>query len=320
MNIQTLLLVATTIYQILESWVENQKPLPGKRIDVGGYYLHYYIAGNASPTIVIDHSLGGVEGYLLVEELAKLTKVCIYDRAGYGWSAQSPYPRTSEQIVKELDTLLTQARITPPYILVGDSFGSYNVRLYAHQFPEKVIGMVLTDGLHETAMLKMPIQLKALKYFFISGFVMSILGALLGIIRLLKTIGIFELIKPELRQFSPDQLYPIKRSFCRPQHWITMIREMLNLDISSEQLKKANQFGSLPIVSIKAKHFFNPSIWTSVIPLQATNRLREKMHDNLLTLSSDCIQLEANQSSHFIWTDQPHLILTAVKMILEKLS
>lgn len=320
MYIQTLLLFATTIYQILESWVENQKPPPGKRIDVGGYRLHYYIAGNASPTVVIDHSLGGVEGYLLVEELAKLTRVCIYDRAGYGWSEQSPYPRTSEQIVRELNTLLTQAKINPPYILVGDSFGSYNVRLYAHYYPEKVIGIVLTDGLHETAMLKMPLTLQGLKYFFISGFVMSILGSLLGIIRLLKTAGIFELIKPELRQFSPETLYPVKRSFCRPQHWITMIREMLNLDTSSEQLKKANQFGSLPIVSIKANHFFKPSIWTSLIPLQATNQLRERMHNDLLNISSDSTQLLAHQSSHFVWTDQPDIILSAVKIILAKLD
>lgn len=320
MYIQTLLLVATTLYQILESWVENQKPSPGKQIDVGGYYLHYYIAGNASPTVVIDHSLGGVEGYLLIEELAKLTRVCIYDRAGYGWSEQSPYPRTSEQIVKEMNTFLTQAGINPPYILVGNSFGSYNVRLYAHYYPEKVIGMVLTDGLHETAMLEMPIQLKALKYFFISGFVMSILGSMLGIIRLLKTTGIFELIKPELRQFSPKILYPVKRSFCRPQHWITMIREMLNLDVSSQQLKKANQFGSLPIVSLKANSFFKPSLWTFAIPLQATNELRDKMHNSILNLSTDCIELSANQSSHFVWTDQPDIILTAVKIILDKLD
>lgn len=321
MTIQIFLLIATTIYNIFESWIENQKTPPGRQIDVGGYHLHYYLAGtrNANPTIVIDHSLGGVEGYLLIEELAKVTQVFIYDRAGYGWSEQSPYPRTSEQIVKELDTLLTQARINPPYLLIGNSFGSYNVRLYAHYYPEKVIGIILTDGLDETSMLKMSILLKALKYFFISGFVMSIFGSLLGIIRVLKTAGIFEILKPQLRQFSPEVLYPVKRSFCRPQHWITMIREMSNLDISSKQLKKANQFGSLPIVSIKAHSFFKPSFWTVVMPLQATNRLRDKMHDELLNLSSECIQLSANHSSHFIWTDEPRIILSAVTMILDKL-
>ena len=100
------------------------------------------------------------------EEIAKTTRVCIYDRAGYGWSEPSPNSRTSKQIVKELDAMLTKAEIAPPYILVGNSFGSYNVRLYASQFPEKVAGIVLTDGLHEAAMLNMSLTLKLLQLFF----------------------------------------------------------------------------------------------------------------------------------------------------------
>ena len=54
----------------------------------------------------------------------------MYDRAGYGWSQSSWKPRTSQQIVKELHSLLNKANIQPPYILLGDSFGSYNMRLY----------------------------------------------------------------------------------------------------------------------------------------------------------------------------------------------
>lgn len=317
-SVETLLLVATTIYQVAASWIEDQQPPPGQLIDVGGYRLHLYVVGETKPTIVLDHSLGGIEGYLLIQELAKITRVCIYDRAGYGWSDCSPYPRTSEQIVTELDTLLNQAGIEPPYILVGDSFGSYNVRLYAHRFPEKVVGIVLTDGLHETGMLKLPIQLQALKFFFISGFVMSILGAMLGIIRLLKICKMFELIKPELRQFPKEALNPVKRSFCRPKHWVTMSREMLNLDTSARQVSSANQLGTLPVVSIKANAFFKPSWWTIGLPLRYADQLRDQMHTMLFSLSTNCIQLQANKSGHFVWVDQPDVILTAVKILLEK--
>ena len=217
-SVQVLVLVATTLYQAIDVWLEDRSPPPGQLIDVGSYRLHLYTLGDASPTIVLDHSLGGVEGYFLIQELSKLVRVCIYDRAGYGWSDHSPYPRNSQQIVQELDTLLTQAAIKPPYILVGNSFGSYNVRLYAHQFPEKVVGLVLTDGLHEAGMLTMSLPLQALKLFFISGFVMSVLGSMLGIIRLLSIFRVFELLKPELRHFSQDSLKWVKRSFCRSKH------------------------------------------------------------------------------------------------------
>ena len=297
--------------------MEDRKPPLGQLFDVGGYRLHLYVVGDARPTIILDHSLGGIEGYFLVEELAKLARVCIYDRAGYGWSDRSPHPRTSSQIVAELDTLLTQAGIEPPYILVGNSFGSYNVRLYAHRFPEKVIGMVLTDGLHETGMLKMSIQLQALKLLFISGFLMSTLGSRLGIIRLLRIGGIFEWLKPELRQFPQEPLNSVKRSFCRSNHWITMSREMLNLNKSARQVSIANPLGTMPVVSIKATSFFKPSLWTVFIPLRGANRLREQMHVDLCNLSTSCLQLQANRSGHFVWIDQPDVIVEAVKIVLD---
>lgn len=319
-SIQVLLLVATTLYQAIASWLEDRQSPPGQLIDVGQCRLHLYIAGEGSPTIVLDHSLGGLEGYFLIEELSKLARVCIYDRAGYGWSDHSPHPRSSHQIVKELDTLLVQAEIEPPYILVGNSFGSYNVRLYAYLFPEKVVGIVLTDGLHETGMLKMPMPLQALKLFFISGFLMSILGSILGIIRLLRVVGVFELLKPELRHFSQDSLNWVKRSFCRSKHWITMSREMMNLGKSARQVSIAKQLGTVPIVSIKSGSFFKPSLWTTVIPLNGVNRLREKMHVELCKLSTNCLQVEASESGHFVWIDQPDIIVDAVSTVLNKIN
>jgi pimeloyl-ACP methyl ester carboxylesterase len=319
-SIQAFILTITTLYQAIASWLEDRQSPPGELIDIGSYRLHLHSVGDSGPTIVLDHSLGGVEGYLLVEELAKLGRVCIYDRAGYGWSDHSLHPRSSDQIVKELDTLLTQAKVDPPYILVGDSFGSYNVRLYAHQFPEKVAGLVLTDALHESGMLKMSIQLQALKLFFISGFFMSVLGSALGIIRLLRVLSVFEILKPELRHFPQASLNRVKRSFCRPKHWITMSREMLALDKSGHQVSAAKDLGALPIVSIKASSFFEPSFWTNFIPLKGANELREKMHVELQCLSTQYLQIEASESGHFVWIDQPDVIVNAVEAVLDSID
>ena len=213
--LQILILIATTIYQVIACFLEDQKPPIGQFIKVEKSKLHYYIKGENKddrPTIILDHSLGGIEGYLLIDELAKLTKVVIYDRAGYGWSDHNWQPRTSQQIVNELDTLLTKAEIKPPYILVGDSFGSYNMRLFAYLYSEKVTGLVLTDGLHESGMLNLPILVKGLKIVMTSGFLISVLGASLGIIRVIKALGLFELFKPNLKAFPADKLNYVKRS------------------------------------------------------------------------------------------------------------
>jgi pimeloyl-ACP methyl ester carboxylesterase len=147
-SVNLLLLGITSTYQLIACLRENQQAPPGQMIDVGGFSLHLLTQGepSARPTIVLDHSLGGVEGYFLLDKLRQFGQVCIYDRAGYGWSQPSPHRRTSAQIVTELDTLLTNANIAPPYLLIGDSFGSYNMRLYADRYPEKVAGLILTGG------------------------------------------------------------------------------------------------------------------------------------------------------------------------------
>jgi pimeloyl-ACP methyl ester carboxylesterase len=83
------------------------------------------------------------------KEVEKFTEVCSYDRAGYGWSDPGPRPRTSERIAKELHTLLQTANVRPPYVLVGHSFGGFNVRVYNGLYPTEVVGMVLVDSSHE---------------------------------------------------------------------------------------------------------------------------------------------------------------------------
>ena len=190
------------------------------------------------------------------------------------------------------------------------------MRLYAHHFPEKVEGLILTDGLHESGMLNMPLIVKAVKYFFISGFVMSVLGSLLGIIRVMGVIGLFEIIKPELRQFDIKQCQRVKRSFYRHHHWLTMTRELIDLDRSGHQLKVANNLKDLPIVSIKSQTFFKPSILSWLLPIKSIDRLRDKMHYSLSLLSSNYTEIIAAKSSHFVWIDEPEIIIKAIAKLL----
>lgn len=269
---------------------------------------------------MIDHSLGGVEGYLLIKEIAQYAEVCLCDRAGYGWSGLSWRAPSSEESVRQLNLALIKAGVKPPYILVGNSLGSYNMRLYAHLFPEQVVGMVLTDGLHEKAMLTMPLQLRLLQGLFLAGFLLSIVGSALGFVRVAANTGVFELLKPELKELPRSNLTPVVRSFYRPKHWLTMAREIAQLDNSGRQLQAANEFGKLPIVNIKAQHFFKPSWRTALLPIASIEALRDQMHTDLMALSTRCTQLPATHSSHFVWTDQPEVIAQAVQLLLLRVT
>jgi pimeloyl-ACP methyl ester carboxylesterase len=310
-------LSASAIYHHIRSYRERRQSPPGTIVTTpDGKTRHLLVRGTGDVTVIVDASLGGVEGYLLIDELAKLTRVCIYDRSGYGRSEPSFKPRDSQQIVAELDQLLTQAQIPPPYILVGDSFGSYNLRLYAHRFPDRVSGLVLTDGLHERSMLSLPWSVSLLKAFFTFSFGFVAIGAFLGIVRVLGNIGVFELVKPELKKFAPADLQHVKRSFYSHHHWLTMAREIWNLDNSGRQLQVADDLGDLPIISIKSQTFLRPLFGLKFLSLPTADRVRDRIHLDLLKLSTNTRQLAAANSSHFVWIDEPEIIIQAVSLAL----
>ena len=136
---------------IMEAGDATRYPPPGTLVDVGGYRLHLHCVGEGSPTVIMEAGGGGnVLHWMLVQPaIAQSTRVCAYDRAGMGWSEPGPLPRTPQQIVAELHTLLSTASIPGPYILVGHSIGGKYARLYASQYPHDVVGLVLVDARHE---------------------------------------------------------------------------------------------------------------------------------------------------------------------------
>ncbi len=107
-----------------------------------------HCTGDGSPTVVLEHGLGDNQftWSFVQPEVATFTRVCSYTRAQKG---QVPQPRTSAQIVADVHTIFGNRDIAGPYVLVEHSIGGFHVRLYAHHYPDEVVGMVLVDSSHE---------------------------------------------------------------------------------------------------------------------------------------------------------------------------
>jgi pimeloyl-ACP methyl ester carboxylesterase len=120
---------------------------PAPLVNVGSHRLHIRCAGDGGPAVIFDAALGGssLSWSLVQPAVARITRACSYDRAGFGWSDAGPLPRTAGRIANELHELLHAAAVPPPYVLVGHSYGGLVMRLFASRHADKVAGLVLIE-------------------------------------------------------------------------------------------------------------------------------------------------------------------------------
>jgi pimeloyl-ACP methyl ester carboxylesterase len=123
-------------------------PMPGQLVDVGGHRLHLNCAGSGTPTVILEPGHGEVSSAMawITADVAQDSRVCVYDRAGKGWSDPVDGPQDAVQIATDLHTLLARANVPGPYVLAGHSFGGLYVLTFAAQYPDQVAGLVLLDS------------------------------------------------------------------------------------------------------------------------------------------------------------------------------
>ena len=299
-------------------------PPPGRLVDVGGYRLHINCQGATvagSPTVVIEPGNGDFSlcWSHVQREAAKFTRVCTYDRAGLGWSERSPQPRTAHNLVEGLHALLARSGVEPPYVLVGHSVGGPLVRLYAHEHPDQVAGMVLVDPAHEEELLRYPEAVRRLQP--------SADKMMAGVLRLMQTAittGAFALA---------PRLYPRQALSMVPEEARETYRGIMSADtkdlaaIREEYATYQDHFaavraahitslGDIPLIVLS--HGKTPPMpGLSAEVSRELNQVFQQMHIELAAQSSRGKRIIAEKSGHYIQLDQPELVIDAIREVVE---
>lgn len=271
---------------------------PGKLIDLGRYRLHLSCAGNGGPTVVLEYGHQGsyFDWSLVQPEVARFTRVCFYDRAGYGWSDPSPRPRVPSAMADELHRLLQKAGEKPPFILVAHSFGSYNAVMFTHKFPDEVSALVLVDGLHTFSDFPFPVRervsLRTMEFLIPFGL-------------------------PRWRKWcggtGPEVLRGEKQAvLCRPNLYAAFCRERTALPQSVAEMRLINNLGSVPLIVIA----HDPQILPGSPGIDDWDLVQQQK----LQLSRKSELMVAAGSGHDIPRVRPDVIIAAVKKLADQAS
>jgi pimeloyl-ACP methyl ester carboxylesterase len=276
-------------------------PPPGRLIDIGGYRLHLLCSGEGSPTVVLDYGLiGSYLSWRLVQpEVARFTRVCAYDRAGYGWSDRSPRPRTPDVMVDELHELLEKAGEKPPFIMVGHSMGGFNVITYAHRYPDQVAGAVLVDATDLDQTGSFPWREKLWLRF----------------LEFTAPLGL-----PRWRGWcaqGSEEIHQAMTAFsCKPRVFRTNYDQVSLFGESARQVRALGKLGNLPLVVI-SRDPERPARRGEKIVREAEQRHQQRQQD-LARLSSNSTYVIAEGSGHGVPQQRPDVVVAGIRKQVEE--
>ena len=284
----------------------SSNPPPGLLVDVGGYRMHLDCTGQGSPTVIFDSGLGDtwLSWYKVQPAISQFARVCSYDRAGLGWSDASPGPRTSRVIAEELHTLLQNAKINAPYVIVGHSFGGFDVRMYNALYPDEVVGMVLVDATYPYQYKRFSPELTKSNNTFLRWESLRRDLIPFGIARLAGWCG-----------QGAAELRPVLRAIdCRIGPWREHMAEWNNFDLSSGQVKATPSLGNMPLVVIS----HDPGLGGTDDPAKSMNLAWDQMQSELANLSTRSSHIIATGSGHMIQQDRPDLVIAAIHAVVDE--
>ena len=145
----TFLVLAGATYQGVATALERRTfPRPGGMVGVGDHQLHIHCLGDGAPTVVLEAPAAGMSAAWgsVQPDVARVTRVCAYDRAGLGWSERGDVPFEPPAVANELRTLLDQAGERGPFVLVGHGLGAAFARLFAARFGGDTAALILVDS------------------------------------------------------------------------------------------------------------------------------------------------------------------------------
>jgi pimeloyl-ACP methyl ester carboxylesterase len=278
-------------------------PPPGQLIDVGGHRLHLSCTGSGTPTVVLEPGGGEMSSNLgwITPAVARNTRVCVYDRAGRGWSEPADTPQDGAQIATDLHTLLQRGHVLGPYVLAGHSFGGLYVLTFAARYPGEVAGMVLVDSTAPASAAKPAAASPG------DGGSYDVMGRVSALVSTSARLGLGRLYGQfAVVDLPPRSQHEVRASVATASNLRSTIDEYVQANASVQQAASLTDFADKPLVVLTA------GVGSDATHVAAQN--------HLVTLSTNSVHRVIDGASHEGLVGEKEFAATTTQAILDTVA
>lgn len=300
-----LILSGLTYEQLARRSVFKRFAPLGEFVEVDGRTAHLRCLGEGRPTVVLEAGFGpdGSESWAsIMPDIASISRVCAYDRAGILWSEPGKEPRDAYHIADELHALLATASESPPFVLVGHSLGGLFVRVFADRYGDEVSGVVFVDSSHPEQGERLP-QVVVEASAALPSPVFMKASAALGVMRW----GLRA--DAHVADGEPQNLTEL----LLPRSVTGLLTEMDAIDTFAAQTAATSDLGDRPVVVLTAgqvaegiRQAFDEAV------LEETHAVWLELQGELAALSTNSDHRVIERASHYIHQQAPEAVRTAI--------
>jgi len=297
------------------AWTDYARP--HRLIDVGGRRLNLFCLGSGTPTVILDSGLGDdITAWRRVHaELARTTRVCAYDRAGYGFSDPGPMPRSASALSDDLERLIRAARLKAPYVIVGGSIAGLHTRLFVDRHLKEMGGVVLVDPSFEHQVARYEDATPAYRASAeqqLATYQSCIAG--LGDGTPPQTSQVW---KDCIGDSEPDLPATVTHALVAritPDFYRSALSEVLEFEGESGDEVDASRrsWGNLPLIVLTAGGTGTPDRDQAI-----RNRVWMEAHDRIAALSTRGVNRVVPNATHHIQLSRPDAVVAAVNEVIE---
>ena len=285
-------------------------------VNIGSKNLEVSMTGEGQPIVILPGLASSMDEWQdLTNKLSNHAKVIIFHRSGCGRSELNEEKRNTSATIKDLYSLLDQLDINQPVILVGHSYGGFCAQHFALKYPERVHSVILVESnsvdfqLLDEVTGPQSVQWITMYRTFANMTEEQIKDKL------------NPQLSPEIQNYTKEVKERIVEFKINPRMYQALADELDEMPRCAEKMKQYEMLNNIPVIIIGRDPEYSIEFMARQgMPEQIAKNIEEvwqKLIKGQMKLSSNSRYIQASNSGHGVYVDNPTIIVEAIMSLID---